>query len=196
MIIIFDILWILVMLFEFFIICGTYYYLKREYSKVTLISNEKDKIEVPIKKDAPHIKSSQKNIVKQNITQRIDIEKINSQVMYARLTFMQDKNCIASKIMSQNKLLIGRDLRSDIVIKEHTVSRKQCIISLRDNTFILKNFATKNITCVNGETIEEKAKIKYGDVIKMGNITFIFDTPTDEQPLKQIDKPLVFEGEA
>ena len=50
MIIIFDIFWILVMLFQFFIICGTYYYLMREYSKATFIPNERVKIKSPSQK--------------------------------------------------------------------------------------------------------------------------------------------------
>lgn len=184
-----DIFWLVIMTTEFFIITGTFYYLKREYSKVATISTkENNEITLPDKKKSSLKKSSQKNIVKLNETQCIDATKINSQTGYAQLYFMQDGNQIASEKMSHAKIRIGRDPRNDIMLKERTVSRQQCLISKRNNKFVLKNYAEKNITRINGNIVEDKAELKYGDIIEMGKITLLFEDITSNQQLKQMYK--------
>ncbi len=187
-----DIFWSVFMASEFFIIALTFCYLKREYSKATAISSEKNsKIDLSAKKKEPIKKSSQKNIVKLNETQCMNTDKINSQIGYAQLNFLQDGKRISSQIMSQTKIRIGRDPRNDIMIKERTVSRQQCLISKRNNKFILKNYAKKNITRINGNIVDDKAELKYGDVIEMGKITLVFidiKNITNDQPLKQMYK--------
>lgn len=176
---------------EFLILVVTFCYLSREYSKVKDIvvkaNNEltNNKTTFPAQKKSSLKKPSQKNIIKLNVTQRMDTEKINSRLEYAQLNFMQNGKNIFSEKMSQDRIRIGRDYRNDIRIKEPTVSRRQCIISKRDNKFVLRNFAEKNITRLNGKIVKDKAELRYGDIIEMGKITLRFDDITSKPPLEE-----------
>ena len=76
--------------------------------------------------------------------------------------------------MIRDKIKIGRDYRNDIMIKDLTVSRRQCLIMKRDNRFILKNFSESNITRLNDKIVNNKAEIKYGDTVRIGRLTFKF----------------------
>lgn len=166
-------MWYIFILFEFFIMIITYYYLKQEYVKASgryckkNYEVEKNNI---AKKEKP-----KKNIVKMNITQHIDAKIINEQVGYAQLEFIRDGGYISSQRMFQDKVRIGRDYRNDIVIKDLTVSRQQCLITKRDSIFVLRNFSDKNITRLNDKVIKNKAEIKYGDVVTIGRVTFRFN---------------------
>ena len=119
-------------------------------------------------------KNTKKNIVKMNITQHIYAQEINERVGYAQLEFLKDGQYISRQKMTQDKIRIGRDYRNDIVIKDLTVSRRQCLIMKKDDKFVLRNSSENNVTCLNDQIIKNKAEIKYGDIVRMGRVTFKF----------------------
>ncbi len=168
-----DVFWFLFIIIEFFIIIITFCYLKREYVKALTnyySKNAKVRKYCVIKKE-----EARKNIIKMNVTQYIDTQEINRRIGYAQLVFSSQGNYIASEKLFQNRIKIGRDSSNDIIIKDYTVSRKQCQIIKRDGKFILKNISKRNVTRLNNKVVKNSKEIKYGDIIKIGNIKFEFD---------------------
>lgn len=171
-----DVAWLIFIVLESFILFITFCYLRREYIKAIEESNEnKRKIKTYIieKKDI-----AIKNIIKMNKTEIIDVQEIKKQLEYVQLIFLLDGNYIGGGEISNEKIRIGRDPRNDIVINNRTVSRKQCLIVKENNTFILKNYSYANKTRLNGKIVKKSKEIKYGDVVKIGNISFTFDSVT------------------
>ncbi len=167
-----EITWLLLAAVEFFITVITFYYLNREYIKATKKFNETMDEQNTKKR---HIKKKpKKNIIKSNSTEYIRDNEINENVGYAFLEFSKDGNYITREKMIRDKIKIGRDYRNDIIIKDLTVSRRQCLIMKRDNRFILKNFSESNITRLNDKIVNNKAEIKYGDTVRIGRLTFKF----------------------
>lgn len=174
MIKILDFVWPLFIALESFVIFAALSYLKREYYKAVEDYN-KSKREVKTyiieKKD-----TALNNIVKINKTQIIDAQEINRKLEFVQLIFLREGEFIGSREISNEKIRIGRDPRNDIVINNRTVSRKQCQIVKEKDIFILKNYSYANTTRLNGEMVKKSKEIKYGDVVKIGNITFTFDS--------------------
>lgn len=165
--------WPLFIVLEFFVIFVTLCYLKREYEKVVKKYNEsKREVRTYIieKKD-----TAANNIVNMNMTQIIDAQEINRQLEYVQLIFLRKGQYIGSKEMPNKKIRIGREQRNDVVIKDRTVSRKQCLIVKENDIFILKNYSRANKTRLNGKIVNNSKEIKYGDVVGIGNIAFTFD---------------------
>jgi pSer/pThr/pTyr-binding forkhead associated (FHA) protein len=70
---------------------------------------------------------------------------------------------------------IGRDRNCGIYIAERYVSRRHAAIQYIDNQgFYLIDFNSTNGSFVNGEPVYQPLKLKDGDRIRLGNITFSF----------------------
>ena len=70
---------------------------------------------------------------------------------------------------------IGRDRNNGIYIAERYVSRRHAAIQYIDNQgFYLIDFNSTNGTFVNGEPVYQPLKLKDGDRLRLGNITFSF----------------------
>lgn len=169
-----DILGFVFIMFEVFISAVTFYYLKQQYVRVMkeYYKNENESRKKIIVRNEKIIK---KDIIQINTTQYIDTAEINKQIGLAQLTFSKKGTWLSNEKMTQNRTRIGRDPRNDIVINDYTVSRKQCLIDKEDDKFILKNYSHKNVTRVNGKPVKKHKEIKEGDVVQIGNVTFVFD---------------------
>lgn len=165
-----DIFWTLFIMVEFFVTIITFYYLRQEYVK-ELENYYKKNLEF---KNYSITKKNEnkKSIIQMNITQNIDTQEINKQIGYVQLEFIKNGEHFMSDKISKRKIHIGRDSRNDIIVKDHTVSKQQCLIIRKDNKFILRNFSTINSTRLNGKTVKNKEEVKYGDVVNIGKVAF------------------------
>lgn len=102
-------------------------------------------------------------------------QEINKQLECVQLIFLRNGQYIGSKELPNKKIRIGREQRNDVVIKDRTVSRKQCLIVKENDIFILKNYSRANKTRLNGKIVNNSKEIKYGDVVGIGNIAFTFE---------------------
>ena len=107
-----------------------------------------------------------------------NVQEMNKKLEYIQLIFIREGKYIASREIPNKKILIGRDPRNDVIINDRSVSRKQCQIVKKDKTFILTNYSKTNPTRLNGIIVTKSTEIKYGDVVKIGNIFFTFDSVT------------------
>lgn len=168
-----DIIWLIFIISEFFMIIIAFYGLNKEYIHV-VGSYDKGKKKGKKKKSIKKQNSEKKQIIS-NITEPVDTEEISQMINYVELVFSKEKKVIECIRISQNRIIIGRGDKNDIIIDERSVSRRQCLIMKRGNKYILKNFAKINITKLNGKKIKKPDEIKYGDIVNIGRVSFKFN---------------------
>lgn len=71
-------------------------------------------------------------------------------------------------------LFIGRNRGNDIVLKDPFVSKKHFEIIKVENDYFLGDLASANGTYLNKEKIDDIVKLENGDILKVGQIQFLF----------------------
>ncbi|MGM0397170.1 MAG: FHA domain-containing protein [Bacillota bacterium] len=74
----------------------------------------------------------------------------------------------------ENALTLGRQKDNTIEIKDPYISKKHFRITKDEDQFFLEDLGSSNGTYLNGERVEDVTRIKKGDIIKVGEIEFIF----------------------
>ncbi|MGI9470991.1 MAG: FHA domain-containing protein [Rubripirellula sp.] len=76
--------------------------------------------------------------------------------------------------VSSEKFLVGRSESCQLRPKSESVSRKHCIIVLKDNRVLIQDLKSRNGTYVNDKRLPvDKAKVlKGGDLIRIGKLAF------------------------
>jgi pSer/pThr/pTyr-binding forkhead associated (FHA) protein len=84
---------------------------------------------------------------------------------------------------------MGRSADNDVVVEDLYISRRHCAILVHhDFTCVLQDVASKNGTYLNGSRIAGPTKLKAGDVIRICNRQFVFQTRT-AQPQGPVPPP-------
>ena len=80
------------------------------------------------------------------------------------------------KALSNKAVAIGRDKSNGIIVNDPKVSRIHALIVFEKNQILLRDSGSRNGTFLNGEKIpmNRKVKIKYGDLIRVGDTQFTF----------------------
>lgn len=124
---------------------------------------------------------SRNNRIKNNTTEIIDYNLINSLVGYAVIEFLDEyKRILKTHTIFKSNLSIGREESNDIVLREQTVSRNQCLITYQNNEFYICHLSKTNPTLLNGISIENTQKLSFGDIIKIANYTLRFKEAINE----------------
>jgi len=91
--------------------------------------------------------------------------------------------------LNKSKLVIGRSVEADLNLLDPLVSRKHCIIEMRDNAYIVRNVSTTNPLLLNDQAVAEK-RLYAGDQLKIGSaaLAFISDRPED---VKRLDTKMI-----
>lgn len=76
--------------------------------------------------------------------------------------------------VGSEKFLIGRSDQCQLRPKSESVSRRHCILVVRDNKVLVQDLKSRNGTSVNDKLLPtDRAKVlKHGDVLKVGKLTF------------------------
>lgn len=97
---------------------------------------------------------------------------------YAYLKLINRKDSLPFKInehYSIDKILtLGRRGDNDIVIKDPYVSKNHFQIIEDEESYFLEDLNSANGTYLNGDIIEDAIDLKNGDIIKVGNLEFLF----------------------
>jgi pSer/pThr/pTyr-binding forkhead associated (FHA) protein len=75
--------------------------------------------------------------------------------------------------VSKERISIGKQENSDIVIKRDFISRSHALLLYENHQFILSDLHSTNHTYVNGEIISKKV-LKDNDIIKFGDAVYKF----------------------
>lgn len=78
-------------------------------------------------------------------------------------------------------LSIGRSREADIPLLDDKVSRVHCGIRLSDGEFYLKDLKSRNGVFVNGQRVEDTAKLKAGDRIQVGSTVFVLESASNQE---------------
>jgi hypothetical protein len=79
-------------------------------------------------------------------------------------------------LIDQPEIIIGRDLRSNIVINDVEVSRSHCRVSTYENGIYIEDLNSTNGTFINGNRITKSTSIKSGDILKIGEtVTMVME---------------------
>ncbi len=76
--------------------------------------------------------------------------------------------------ISSDKFLIGRGEQCQLRPKSESVSRRHCVLVLRDGKVLVQDLKSRNGTSVNDKRLPtDRAKVlKHGDVLKVGKLVF------------------------
>lgn len=76
--------------------------------------------------------------------------------------------------MTEDKFLIGRSDSCQLRPKSESVSRKHCILALKDGRLLVQDLKSRNGTFVNEKRLPpDKAKVlKDGDILRVGRLSF------------------------
>lgn len=74
----------------------------------------------------------------------------------------------AERECRDGSLSFGRSVGSDVVIADHSMSRRHARILEEDGAWMVEDLGARNGTFVNGQRIEGRRPVAPGDVIKMG----------------------------
>ncbi|WP_153559183.1 FHA domain-containing protein [Roseimaritima sediminicola] len=77
-------------------------------------------------------------------------------------------------VIGQKKFLIGRSDKCQLRPKSESVSRRHCILVIRDNKLLVQDLKSRNGTFLNDERLPtDRAKVvSHGDVLRVGKLTF------------------------
>ena len=86
--------------------------------------------------------------------------------------------------LNKSRIVIGRSVEADLNLLDPLVSRKHCVIEVRNNAYVVRNVSTTNPLLLNDQAISEK-RLYAGDQIKIGSaaLAFISDRPEDTKRL-------------
>ena len=77
------------------------------------------------------------------------------------------------------RFIVGRDAKCDIVLSDPTVSSRHAKLVVRAENCSVTNLMATNGTRVNGQEVESRF-LKDGDVIRLGQLRFIFRSIVDD----------------
>ncbi len=92
--------------------------------------------------------------------------------------------------LTSNVVVIGRRHECDLYIPLATVSRKHCQLSVDGKTLEVHDLGSTGGTFVNGRKIDGEARLKAGDSIRIGPVTFICQIDGKPEKIVPPKKPV------
>lgn len=84
--------------------------------------------------------------------------------------------------LSRKKSILGRSFRACIPLEDDRVSREHAKIVFENGKFFLSDMGSTNGTFLNNEQVNSVKEVKPGDLIRIGNSIFCFETMKSENP--------------
>ncbi len=73
-------------------------------------------------------------------------------------------------------VIIGRDSSTALPLRDTMTSRMHCKIQAQEDGFYLTDLESMNGTYLNGEKVREMTRVEFGDLIKIGDTLFTFQS--------------------
>lgn len=86
----------------------------------------------------------------------------------------------SGRVMSvkSERVSIGRGSKNDLILAHNSISRAHAILQVEPNGFMsVTDLQSLNGTFVNGTRVGETQQVKFGDAIKLGDVTLILQHP-------------------
>ncbi|MCA9563538.1 MAG: FHA domain-containing protein [Myxococcales bacterium] len=111
-------------------------------------------------------------------------------LMYPRLIRIGDVMEGESFSLTQNECTIGRTDDNFILLADPSVSRRHATIVLNDQRYVLMDMGSSNGTRVNDHPVSEPVLISGGDLLRFGNVRFVFAAPGQHVDLRDYHRYL------
>jgi transcriptional regulator with GAF, ATPase, and Fis domain len=99
--------------------------------------------------------------------------------MTTKLKIVSEKGKGEVYELSDQLISIGREAANQISLNDASVSRRHCVIEQRGNDFFVSDLQSLNGTFVN-EIAAHQTLLSGGDILRVGDFTFRFQTTDDE----------------
>ncbi len=110
----------------------------------------------------------------------LDIKGISYDIdtLKAYLKLINKKDSLPYKLKDyysiEDSLNFGRKNDNDIIIKDPYISKHHYKIVEDDKNYFLEDLDSSNGTYLNNDLVQDVVKLKHGDIIKTGQIEFLF----------------------
>ncbi|MBL8792521.1 MAG: FHA domain-containing protein [Planctomycetia bacterium] len=94
--------------------------------------------------------------------------------------------------VSKSEFCIGRDPKCHLRPASQAVSKRHCLIHIRDDQIFVEDLKSTNGTFVNEDQVQGERELKDGDLLKVGPLEFVVKTDSVHA---QADKPTHVEKE-
>ncbi|MBP8606141.1 MAG: FHA domain-containing protein [Phycisphaerae bacterium] len=108
--------------------------------------------------------------------------------MQVNLVFLKKDGTIQSFPLPSDVTFIGRRQDCDLCIPLPMVSRRHCQIYTEQGNLMVRDLHSRNGILLNDQPVEE-ARIKAGDVLKIGPIRFVFQIDGKPDSFEQYFQP-------
>jgi diguanylate cyclase (GGDEF)-like protein len=88
---------------------------------------------------------------------------------------------IGTHVLLDKPVTIGRDPKAELPLEDDGISRRHCRVFVEDTLFFIEDLGSTNGTLVNGETLDERKRLRAGDRIYLGGCVVKF---TDSDALE------------
>src|SRR5690349_21575648 len=89
--------------------------------------------------------------------------------------------------LQDSEISIGRDPSNHLWVMDPALSRRQCQVVVRGETFVVHDLDSRNGTMVNGVPVKER-ELQHGDQILVGNSVLVF--MTREEEIARVENPV------
>ncbi|BCJ99212.1 FHA domain-containing protein [Anaerocolumna chitinilytica] len=119
------------------------------------------------------LRKRRRSILKEKGVKRRSLKETQASGVYMKAEFIAGPGRLESdEFYLQGELYIGRDKNCTIRIKNKDVSKKNSRIYFKDNVVYIEDLNSTNGTLINNMKIFSANKLRSGDVITIGSISF------------------------
>jgi pSer/pThr/pTyr-binding forkhead associated (FHA) protein len=95
--------------------------------------------------------------------------------MDVRLVIEQGKTRTRALRLHKDEGVIGRERGCDVRIPSAEVSRRHCLLRVRDGYVTVEDLKSSNGTQLNGEDVQGEQVVRPGDRLRVGPVTFVVE---------------------
>jgi pSer/pThr/pTyr-binding forkhead associated (FHA) protein len=95
--------------------------------------------------------------------------------MEVRFVIEQGKTRTRTLVLRKDEGIVGRERGCDLRIASAEVSRRHCVLRVRDGYVTVEDMRSANGTHLNGEPVTGRAVVRPGDRLKVGPVTFVVE---------------------
>jgi pSer/pThr/pTyr-binding forkhead associated (FHA) protein len=92
--------------------------------------------------------------------------------MQVKLRVCKGKSAGKEVKIATPKFLIGRSQECHLRANSDAISRRHCVLIIKDNKVYIRDLKSRNGTYVNGERLQKDSRLRPGDVIRVGRLEF------------------------
>lgn len=110
-----------------------------------------------------------------------------------RFTFKKSNGEEIKKSVNSTHVTIGRSSKTDIFLKDDSISRKHCVVEIQEGNFFITELNSANGVYVNSERIPSNVKTKFNsfDVLYLGNVECLVEDYQGSISIKKITEKIM-----